>query len=107
LYKAVDYFPPVVDDPYTFGCIADRGFPALGVGFSVLGQVMSGGISMLHKAGWRLLGNTPCAMTKSNLVTLGLVVETQNVKQNKGRGTRQQYNRGYFTSIGLSKNREF
>ena len=76
LVQTVDYFPPIVDDPYTFGRTAAAnalsdvyalggkpktalsivGFPALGGDFSILGEIMSGGISVLNNAGFALLG---------------------------------------------------
>ena len=74
--QPVDYFPPIVDDPYTFGQIAAAnalsdiyamggqaktalsvvGFPPKGVEFSVLGDIMRGGLDKLNEAGVALLG---------------------------------------------------
>lgn len=103
--QTVDYFPPIVDDPYTFGRIAAAnalsdvyamggqpqtalsivGFPALGVAFSILGQIMSGGISMLREAGVALLGGHS---VRDDEIKFGYavtgVIETKNIKQNSG-----------------------
>ena len=105
LVQTVDYFPPIVDDPYTFGRIAAAnalsdvyamggqpktalsivGFPALGVDFSILGQIMSGGISMLNEAGVALLGGHS---VRDDEIKFGYavtgIIETKNIKQNKG-----------------------
>jgi len=105
LVQTVDYFPPIVDDPFTYGRIAAAnalsdvyamggqpktalsivGFPALGVDFSVLGQIMSGGISMLNEAGVALLGGHS---VRDDEIKFGYaitgVVETKNIKQNNG-----------------------
>jgi selenide,water dikinase len=105
LVQTVDYFPPIVDDPYTFGRIAAAnalsdvyamggqpktalsivGFPALGVDFSILGQIMSGGISMLNEAGVALLGGHS---VRDDEIKFGYavtgVIETKSIKQNKG-----------------------
>ena len=100
LVQTVDYFPPIVDDPYTFGRIAAAnalsdvyamggqpktalsivGFPALGVDFSILGQIMSGGMSMLHEAGVALLGGHS---VRDDEIKFGYavtgVIETKNI----------------------------
>lgn len=74
--QTVDYFPPIVDDPYTYGQIAAANavsdiyamggvpktavsvvnFPAKGLDFSVLGEIMCGGLDKLTEAGVALLG---------------------------------------------------
>src|SRR5437762_7813541 len=76
LVQTVDYFPPIVDDPFTYGQIAAAnalsdvyamggqpktaltvvGFPTKGVDFSVLGEIMLGGLQKLNEAGVALLG---------------------------------------------------
>ncbi len=104
LVQTVDYFPPIVDDPYTYGRIAAAnslsdvyamggtpktalsivGFPALGVDFSILGEIMSGGVSMLDEAGVALLGGHS---VRDDEIKFGYavtgIVETKNIKQNK------------------------
>src|SRR5262249_12103704 len=72
----IDYFPPIVDDPFTYGQIAAAnalsdiyamggepktalsviGFPAAGLDFSVMGDIMKGGLDKLDEAGVALLG---------------------------------------------------
>jgi selenide,water dikinase len=105
LVQTVDYFPPIVDDPYTYGRIAAAnalsdvyamggqpktalsivGFPALGVDFSILGQIMTGGISVLDEAGVALLGGHS---VRDDEIKFGYaitgVVKIENIKQNKG-----------------------
>jgi selenide, water dikinase len=105
LVQTVDYFPPIVDDPYAFGRIAAAnalsdvyamggqpktalsivGFPALGMDFSILGQIMSGGISMLSEAGVALMGGHS---VRDDEIKFGYaitgVVDKKNIKQNKG-----------------------
>jgi len=105
LVQTVDYFPPIVDDPYTFGRIAAAntlsdvyamggqpktalsivGFPALGVDFSILGQIMNGGISVLNNAGVALLGGHSVHddEIKFGYAVTG-VIDPRNIKQNKG-----------------------
>ncbi len=76
LVQTVDYFAPIVDDPHTYGQIAAAnslsdiyamggvpktalsvvGFPTKGVDFSVLGEIMLGGLQKLNEAGVALLG---------------------------------------------------
>ena len=104
LVQTVDYFPPIVDDPYTFGRIAAAnalsdvyamggqpktalsivGFPALGVDFSILGDIMRGGISMLNEAGVALLGGHS---VRDDEIKFGYavtgIIDTKNIKQNK------------------------
>jgi selenide, water dikinase len=105
LVQTVDYFPPIVDDPYTFGRIAAAnalsdvyamggqpktalsivGFPALGVDFSILGQIMTGGISTLNEAGVALLGGHS---VRDDEIKFGYaitgVIDPKKVKQNNG-----------------------
>src|SRR6185369_14187265 len=74
--QTVDYFPPIVDDPFIYGQIAAAnalsdiyamggdpktalsiiGFPAAGLDFSVMGDIMKGGLDKLEEAGVALLG---------------------------------------------------
>src|SRR5688572_749839 len=76
LVQTVDYFPPIVDDAYIYGQIAAAnslsdvyamggqpktalsivGFPTTGVDFSILGDIMRGGLDKLNEAGVALLG---------------------------------------------------
>jgi selenide, water dikinase len=74
--QTVDFFPPIVDDPYTYGQIAAANslsdvyamggspktalsiaaFPAKGLEFSILGDILRGGLDKLTEAGVVLLG---------------------------------------------------
>jgi selenide,water dikinase len=76
LVQTVDFFTPIVDDPYVYGQIAAAnalsdvyamggrpltalaiaGFPKKGVGKDVIGQVFRGGFDKLTEAGVALLG---------------------------------------------------
>jgi selenide, water dikinase len=76
LVQTVDFFTPIVDDPYTYGQIAAvnslsdvwamggeaitaltiAAFPREGVGFDVLGEIMRGGMDVLIENGVTLLG---------------------------------------------------
>ncbi len=76
IVQTVDFFPPIVDDPYTFGQIAAAnalsdvyamggtpvtalsivGFPTDKLDMSVLRAIMDGGLSKLKEAGAALLG---------------------------------------------------
>lgn len=103
--QTVDYFPPIVDDPYTYGQIAAAnslsdvyamggqpktalsivGFPTKGVDFSVLGDIMRGGIDKLMEAGVALLGGHS---VRDDEIKFGYaitgIIETKNIKQNRG-----------------------
>src|SRR5438876_8095792 len=105
LVQTVDYFAPIVDDAYTFGQIAAAnalsdiyamggqpktalsvvGFPTTGVEFSVLGDIMRGGLDKLNEAGVALLGGHS---VRDDEIKFGYaitgVVETKNIKQNNG-----------------------
>ncbi|MBM2826027.1 MAG: selD-2, partial [Dehalococcoidia bacterium] len=76
LVQTVDFFPPVVDDPYFFGAIAAANavsdiyamgavpitalnilcFPEEGLGEDVLGEILRGGHDKAHEAGFVILG---------------------------------------------------
>src|SRR2546425_5168614 len=76
LVQTVDYFSPIVDDAYTYGQIAAANslsdvyamggvpktalsivaFPTTGPDFSILGDIMRGGLDKLNEAGVALLG---------------------------------------------------
>lgn len=76
LVQTVDFFTPVVDDPYQFGAIAAANslsdvyamggspltalaiacFPEKGLDFGILAQIMTGGVEKLREAGVALLG---------------------------------------------------
>jgi len=102
--QTVDYFPPIVDDPYIYGQVAASnalsdiyamggepktalsvvGFPALG-DFSILGQIMQGGLDKLNEAGVALLGGHSVRddEIKFGYAVTGLI-EPKNIKQNRG-----------------------
>ena len=76
LVQTLDFFTPVVDDPYIFGAVAAANslsdiyamggtpitamaitcFPEKGVDLQILAQIMTGGVEKLHEAGVALLG---------------------------------------------------
>src|SRR5438552_4548474 len=76
LVPTVDYFSPIVDDAYTYGQFAAAnslsdvyamggvpktavsivGFPTTGLDFSILGDMMRGGLDKLNEAGVAFLG---------------------------------------------------
>ena len=76
LVQTVDFFPPIVDDPYTFGQIAAAnalsdiyamggrpvtalsivGFPQKKADISILRKIMEGGLNKLEEAGTALVG---------------------------------------------------
>src|SRR5213592_242515 len=102
LAQTVDYFPPIVDDPFTYGQIAAANalsdiyamggqpktalsivsFPAKGVEFSVLGDIMRGGLDKLNEAGVVLLGGHS---VRDDEIKFGYAVtgtiEKNNIKQ--------------------------
>src|SRR5437764_7249752 len=104
LVQTVDYFAPIVDDPHTYGQIAAAnslsdiyamggvpktalsvvGFPTKGVDFSVLGEIMLGGLQKLNEAGVALLGGHSI---RDDEIQFGYAVtgliERKNIKQNK------------------------
>jgi selenide,water dikinase len=105
LVQTVDYFPPIVDDPYIYGQIAAVNalsdvysmggqpktalsvvcFPSTGTDFKILGQIMSGGLDKLTEAGVALLGGHS---VRDDEIKFGYaitgVVETKDIKQNIG-----------------------
>ena len=105
LVQTVDYFSPIVDDAYTYGQIAATnslsdvyamggtpktalsivGFPTTGVDFSILGEIMRGGMDKLNEAGVALLGGHS---VRDDEIKFGYsvtgVVEKKNIKQNSG-----------------------
>src|SRR5712691_5334827 len=105
LVQTVDYFPPIVDDAYTYGQISAAnslsdiyamggipktalsivGFPTTGVDFSVLGDIMRGGLDKLSEAGVALLGGHSVRdeEIKFGYAVTG-IVEKKNIKQNSG-----------------------
>ncbi len=104
LVQTVDYFPPIVDDAYTYGQIAAAnslsdiyamggipktalsivGFPTTGVDFSLLGDIMRGGLDKLNEAGVALLGGHS---VRDEEIKFGYaitgVIDRKNIKQNK------------------------
>ena len=104
LVQTVDFFSPIVDDPFSFGQIAAAnslsdiyamggtpktalsivGFPGEGLDFSVLGDIMRGGLEKLNEAGVALLGGHT---VRDDEIKFGYavtgVVEIKNIKQNK------------------------
>jgi selenide, water dikinase len=76
LVQTVDFFTPIVDDPYNYGCIAALNsindvwamagtpitalaitcFPKKGVDPAILGEIMRGGLETLNEQGVMLLG---------------------------------------------------
>jgi selenide,water dikinase len=76
IVQTVDFFTPIVDDPYDFGCIAALNsindvwamagtpltalaitcFPKQGVDTAILGEIMRGGLETLNQYGVTLIG---------------------------------------------------
>ena len=105
IVQTVDYFSPIVDDPFTYGQIAAAnalsdiyamggqpktalaivGFPSKGVDFSILGDIMRGGLDKLNEAGVALLGGHSVRdeEIKFGYAVTG-IIETKNIKQNNG-----------------------
>jgi selenide, water dikinase len=103
--QTVDFFAPIVDDPYVYGQIAAAnalsdiyamggepktalsivGFPAKGIDFSILGEIMSGGVSKLTEAGVALLGGHS---VRDEEIKFGYAVtgtiDVTKMKQNNG-----------------------
>src|SRR5437764_49958 len=105
LVQTVDYFSPIVDDAYTYGQIAAAnslsdvyamggvpktalsivGFPTTGLDFSILGEIMRGGLDKLNEAEVALLGGHS---VRDDEIKFGYavtgIVEKKNIKQNSG-----------------------
>ncbi len=104
LLQSVDFFPPIVDDPYRFGQIAAAnalsdiyamggepltamnlvGFPAK-LDMSILRDILAGGLSKIAESGARLCGghSVEDAEPKYGLSVTGFV-ETEKVVRNEG-----------------------
>ncbi len=105
IVQTVDFFPPIVDDPYTYGQIAAVnalsdvyamggeprtalsivGFPARNVENSLLADIMRGGLNKLEEAGVALLGGHSLRddEIKFGYAVTG-IVEVKNIKENRG-----------------------
>jgi selenide,water dikinase len=103
--QTVDYFTPIVDDPYTYGQIAAAnalsdvyamggqpktalsvvGFPGKGADFRILTDIMHGGLDKLSEAGVALLGGHSVRddEIKFGYAVMG-VIDRINIKQNNG-----------------------
>jgi selenide,water dikinase len=103
IVQTVDFFSPIVDDPFTFGQIAAANslsdiyamggeprtalsvvaFPTKGIEPSVLGEIMKGGLDKLNEAGVSLLGGHT---VRDDEIKFGYavtgVVSVSNIKQN-------------------------
>jgi len=103
--QTVDFFPPIVDDPYTYGQIAAAnalsdiyamggqpktalsivGFPTKNVDFNVLGAIMRGGVEKLSEADVALLGGHS---VRDDEIKFGYavtgIINPKNLKQNSG-----------------------
>ncbi len=104
LVQTVDFFSPIVDDPYTYGQIAAANalsdvyamggqpktalsivaFPSKGLDFSILTEIMKGGLSKLDEAGVALLGGHS---VRDDEIKFGYAVtgtvKVSEIKQNK------------------------
>src|SRR2546422_8153968 len=105
LVQTVDYFPPIVDDPYTYGQIAAAnalsdiyamggepktaltivGFPTKDISPTVLGEIMHGGLEKLNEAGVALLGGHSVRdeEIKFGYAVTGTIAK-KDIKQNSG-----------------------
>ena len=103
--QTVDFFPPIVDDPYIYGQIAAAnalsdiyamggqpktalsivGFPSRDVDFSILGAIFRGGVEKLSEAEVALLGGHS---VRDDEIKFGYAVtgtiDPKNIKQNSG-----------------------
>src|SRR5262249_39085939 len=103
--QTVDYFPPIVDDPFIYGQVAAVnslsdvyamggvpktalsivGFQSKGLDFSILGGIMEGGLNKLDEAGVILLGGHS---VRDDEIKFGYavtgVIEPRNIKRNNG-----------------------
>ena len=104
LVQTIDYFTPIVDDPYTYGQIAAAnalsdiyamggtpktalsivGFPAKGLDMAVLGDILRGGLDKLNEAGVALLGGHS---VRDDEIKFGYavtgIIQKSNIKENK------------------------
>jgi len=102
LLQTVDYFSPIVDDPFDWGRIAAAnalsdiyamggtpltamqliGWPRDGLSFDVLGEVVSGGLEVLQRAGCVLVGGHSIddQEPKYGFAITGVVEESQLVR---------------------------
>src|SRR5947208_1788757 len=105
LVQTVDYFSPIVDDAYTYGQIAAAnslsdvyamggvpktalsivGFPTTGLDFSILGEIMRGGLDKLNEAEVALLGGHSVRddEIKFGYAVTGTIAK-KDIKQNRG-----------------------
>src|SRR6516162_7895874 len=105
IVQTVDYFPPIVDDAYTYGQIAAVnslsdvyamggqpktalsivGFPTQGVDFRILGDIMRGGQDKLTEAGVALIGGHS---VRDDEIKFGYsvtgIIDPKNIKENRG-----------------------
>ena len=103
--QTVDFFPPIVDDPYVYGQIAATnalsdiyamggtpktalsvvGFPSKDVEFTILGQIMQGGLDKLNEAGVALLGGHS---VRDDEIKFGYAItgtiDPKQIKHNRG-----------------------
>ena len=99
LLQSVDFFPPIVDDPFTFGQIATANslsdiyamggtplhalniaeFPSEDLPLEILSQIMEGGLDVANKAGIPILGGHT---VKDSVPKYGLVVTGKVNKKN-------------------------
>src|SRR5437667_1471553 len=103
LVQTVDFFSPIVDDAFTYGQISAAnslsdvyamggrpktalslvGFPTKDIDFTILGDIMRGGVDKLNEAGVALLGGHS---VRDDEIKFGYavtgIVEKKDIKQN-------------------------
>jgi len=105
LVQTVDFFTPVVDDPYQYGAIAAANalsdvyamggkpltalaiacFPEKGVELAILAEIMKGGAEKLHEAGVPLLGGHTVADPEIKFgYSITGIVHTERILTNAG-----------------------